>query len=122
MLCEGGAERGSQGGFAVHHAVLEDDAADDDGDGGRELADEPERCGCGGNVSRLDVRLERDERGLEIWANAHAGDDLEGENAAPGAAVGEVDVEAEADGHEYDAEVDWGQVFACFLDEDADYN
>ena len=45
---------------------------------------------------------------------------MEGEDAAPGGGVGEVDVEAETDGHKEDAEVDGGQVLACFLDEDAD--
>ena len=45
---------------------------------------------------------------------------MEGEDAAPGAGVGEIDVETEADGHEKHAEVDGGQVLACLFDEDAD--
>ena len=100
---------------------MEDDAADDDGDGGCELADETERCCCGGDVAGFDVGLEGDEGGLEVGADAYAGYDLEGEDAAPCAAVGEVDVEAETYGHEEDAEVDGGEVLACFFDEDADY-
>ena len=64
------AESGAEGGFAGHHAVLEDDAADDDGDGGGELADEAEGRGCGGDVAGLDEGLERDEGGLEIRADA----------------------------------------------------
>ena len=56
---------------------------------------------------------------LKIGTDAEAGDDLVGENAAPLAAVGKVDVEAETEGHEEDAEPDWGQVLACFFDEDA---
>ena len=122
MLCESWAERRLQGRFAVHHSVLENDAADDDGDGGGELADETECRRCGSDVAGLDIRLERDEGGLEVRTNAYAGDDLEGEDAAPGAAAGEVDVETETKGHEDDAEVDWREVLACFLDEDADYH
>ena len=60
MRSEGRAESGAQGGFAGHHAVLEDDAADDDGDGGGELADEAESRGCGGDVAGLDEGLEGD--------------------------------------------------------------
>lgn len=47
---------------------------------------------------------------------------MEGEDAGPGAGVGEVDVETKAEGHEEDAEVDGGKVLACFFDEDADDN
>lgn len=64
------AQRGAEGGFAGHHAVLENDTADDDGDGGGELADEAEGGGCGGDVARLDEGLERDEGGLEVRAYA----------------------------------------------------
>ena len=117
---DGGAESGAEGGFAGHHAILEDDAADDDGDGGGELADEAEGCGRGCDISRLDEGLEGYEGGLEIGAYAEAGDDLVGYDAAPGAGVGEIDKESEADGHEEDAEVDGGKVLACFFDEDAD--
>ena len=85
---EGGAESGAECRFAGHHAVLEDHAADDDGDGGGELADEAEGCGRGCNVSRLDEGLEGYEGGLEVGAYAEAGDDLVGEDAAPGAGVG----------------------------------
>ncbi len=48
------AEGGAEGGFALGHAILEDDAADDDGNGGGEVADEAKGCGCGGNVFWLD--------------------------------------------------------------------
>ena len=70
LLGEGWPERGAEGGFARHHAVLEDDAADDDGDGGGELADETERGSCGGDVAGLDEGLECDQWGLEVGADA----------------------------------------------------
>ena len=46
---EGGDEEGALGG----DLVLEDYAADDDGDGGAEVADEAEGGGCGGDVAFL---------------------------------------------------------------------
>ena len=64
------AQSGAEGGFAGHHAVLENDTADDDGDGGGELADEAEGGRCGGDVPWLDEGLERDEGGLKIRADA----------------------------------------------------
>ena len=69
----------------------------------------------------MDQRLQRDERGLEIWAYAQAGDDLVDDDAGPGApTVGKIEEEAEAEGHEDHAEPDGREVEACFLDEDAD--
>jgi len=50
--------------------VLEDDAADDDGDGGCEVAHEAERRGCGGDVLVCDEGLQCDEGGLEVRADA----------------------------------------------------
>lgn len=76
------------------HAVLEDDAADDDGDRGGDVAREAERCGRGGDVAGLDERLQRDERGLEVGAHAKPGDDLVDDEFRPFAAVvGKIDVE-----------------------------
>lgn len=114
-----GRERGPQHGLVRGHAVLEDDAADDDRDGGGEVAHEAEHGRRGGDVAGRDFRLERDQGGLEVGAHAETGDDLEWEDAAPGAGGGDVDVEAEADGHEDHAEPDRGEVFASLLDEDA---
>jgi len=37
--------------------VLEDDLADDDGDGGTEVADEAKGSGCGADISRIDLGL-----------------------------------------------------------------
>ena len=102
------------------HAVLEDDAADDDGDGGREVADEAEGGGGGGDVAGRDERLHCDEGRLEVRADAEAGDDLKDDDARPGRRGGEVEVEAEAEGHEGHAEPDGGQVLARLADEDAD--
>ena len=114
------AESGAESGLAGHHAVLENDATDDDGDGGGELSGEAEGRGCGGDVAWFDEGLERDQGGLEIRAYAYPGDDLEGEDAAPRAGVGEIDVETEANGHEEHAEVDGREVLARFFNEDAD--
>lgn len=102
------------------HAVLEDDAADDDGDGGGEVADEAEGGGRGGDVLGRDEGLEGDERGLEVGADAEARDDLEEDDAGPGGVGGQVDVEAEAEGHAGHAEPDGGEVLARLADEDAD--
>lgn len=122
------SERGShvrgktraEGILALLHAVLEDDAADDDGDGGRHIADEAKGRRRGGDIPRLDEALQRDERGLEIGSYAQAGDDLVDDDAGPGAfVVWQVDEEAEAEGEEDHSEPDGGEVVACFLDEDA---
>lgn len=119
--CEHGGElrtqRGFQRGFVGHHSVLEYDTPDDDGDGGGEVAEEAEGCRCGRDVAGRDERLQGDERSLEVWPHAQAGDDLVGEDAAPGSGGGDVDVEAETDGHEEHAQPNWGEVLACFLDE-----
>lgn len=104
------------------HAILEDDAADDDRDGGRQVPHEAEHGRRGGDVSRRDLGLEGDQGSLEVGAHTEARDDLEGEDAAEGAGGGDVDVEAEADGHEDHAEPYRGEVLAGFLDEDAANN
>ena len=112
-------ERRAQHVLVGDHAVLEDDAADDDGDGGGEVPHEAEEGRRGGDVSRRDFRLEGDQGSLEVGAHAEAGDDLEGEDPAPGPGGGDVGVEAEADGHEDHAEPDRREVLAGLLDEDA---
>ena len=91
---------------------MEDHATDDDGDGRSDVAGETEGGGCSGDVARFDERLESDEGRLEVGADAETGDDLEGEDAAPGAVGREVDEEAEADGHEKHPKPDWGEVLA----------
>lgn len=65
------------------HSVLEDDAADDDGDRGPERTDKAEGRSCGGDVLWVYFRLEGDEGRLEIGASADAGDDLEDDDACP---------------------------------------
>ncbi len=117
---DAGAEGGLQGGAVLLHAVLEDDAADDDGDGGGEVADEAEGGGGGGDVLGRDEGLQGDEGGLEVRADADAGDDLEDDDAGPGRVGREVDEEAEAEGHEGHAGPDGGEVLARLADEDAD--
>ena len=64
------------------------------------MADEAECSGCGCDIAGRDEGLEGYEGGLEIRADAEAGDDLKGEDAGPGAGGGEVDVETKADSHE----------------------
>ena len=67
----------------------------------------------------LEVGLEGNQWGLEVGANANSSDDLVDEDLAPLSVVGEVDEEAEAEGHEAEAEDDGFFEHACFLDEDA---
>ena len=57
------------------HVVLEDNAADDDGDGCRELPDEAECAGGCGDVAPWDRGLESDEGGLEVRTDSDAGND-----------------------------------------------
>ena len=101
------------------HAVREDDAADDDGDGGGEVAGEAKSSGRGGDVSGLDLGLQGYEWRLKVWAHADTSDDLEDDKAGPGGVGGEVDVEAEAEDEEEHAEPDWFEVAARLADEDA---
>ena len=94
-------QRGLQLARVLRHAVLEDDAADHDRDRGGEVAHEAERRGRAGDVSRLDQGLQRDQWGLEARSDAESSDDLVDDQLVPGAfAVGEVDVEPEAERHE----------------------
>ena len=102
------------------HAVLEDNTADNDGDGGSQIPREAKRRGRGRDILRFDERLQRDERGLEIRAHAQTGDDLVDDDAGPRCVWGKIDVEAETEGHEEHAEVDGREVLASFADEDAD--
>ena len=44
---------------------------------------------------------------------------MEDDDAGPGGVGGEIDKETKTEGHEEEAEVDRGQVLACFSDEDA---
>ena len=109
-----------QGRFALFHSILEDDAANDDGDGGTEIANETKgRCGSR-DIPRGHKRLQGYERRLEVWAHSNTGYDLEGKDATPGTTDGEVDVETEADGHEEQSEPDRRKVLTCLLYEDAD--
>lgn len=78
------------------HAGREDDAANDDGDGCRELADEHEGTRRAGNVARLDGGLQRDQGRLEVGPDTHAEDDLEANDLGPVRGRAEVDEEAVA--------------------------
>lgn len=104
----------------LRHAVLEDDTTDDDGDGGCDVTCETKGCSRTSDIRRFDHSLEGNKWGLEIRANADTGDDLVDDDAGPGRIVFEIDVKAEAEGHEEEAEPDWWEIFACFLDHDAD--
>lgn len=114
----GGQTRG-EGGLPAGHAVLEYDAADDDGDGRGDVPREAERRGRGRDILWFDQRLQRYQRGLKIRSHADAGDDLIDDDAAPARVVWEIDVETETEGHEEQSEPDGWEVLACFLDEDA---
>lgn len=104
------------------HAVLEHDAADDDGRGGRKVADESHRRGRGRGVVLGDPRLEGQEWGFEEEAGAQAGDELEADDLAQrggGRRRGEVDVEAVADSEEGHPEPDQFEVAPRAADGDA---
>lgn len=109
-----------QGRFALFHRILEDDAANDDGDGGTDIADET-KCRCGSrDIPRRHKCLQGYKRRLEIWPHSNTGYYLEREDATPGATDGEVDVETEADGHEEQSEPDRREVLPCLLYENTD--
>lgn len=85
--------------MALAHAVLENDAPDDDGDGGGKGADEAEGSSCGSDVAGEDFGLEGDKGGLEVWACSQTGKDLVDDNFVPGvAARREVDEKAKSEG------------------------
>ena len=98
---------------------MEDNTAEHDGHGGRELADEAEGARRDCDVMARDMVLKGDEWGLEVWAYADAGDHLIDDNFGPFGVVGEVDEESEAEGHEAHAEPDGFLVAADSLDIDA---
>lgn len=106
-------------GRVLAHLVLKYDATYNDGHGGREVAGEAKGRGRGGDVAGPDFRLESDEWGLEVGADADPRDDLEDDDARPGRVGGEVDVEAEAEGHEESAEPDHRAVTAGLADDNA---
>lgn len=81
----------------VVHFVVEDDAADDDGDGGAELADEGEGGGGRTNVARLDVGLKGNEGSLEVGTDADTSDDLEDDDLGPVGLWLKVDEKTETD-------------------------
>lgn len=99
---------------------MEDDTANNNRNGGCEVASEAECGGRGSDIFWLNKCLERDEWALEVWADTDAGDDLVDDDAGPAGFRGEIDVKADPQGHEKHAEPDRGKVLACFLDEDTD--
>ena len=102
----------------VLELVLEDDAAESDGDGCSQVAREAEGGGADGDVVTLEVGLEGNQWSLKVWPNAYAGNDLVDEDLAPLLVVGKIDEEAEAEGHEAEAEDDGFFEDAGLLDED----
>ena len=111
----------SQGRFecgdAFHDFVLEDDAANDDGDGCCEVAHEAKGC-CGGcNVSGVDLGLEGYQGRLEVRPDANTCYDLVDDDSSPGGLGREVNEETESQGHEKHAEPNRRQISACLLDE-----
>lgn len=115
FVWEDGGEVGAFGG----EDVGEDDAAQDDGDGGGELADEAEGAGGGSDVLWFDGALEGDEWRLEVGSHANAGDDLVDDYFGPVSGRVQVDEEAESECHEDEAEPDGFPIAACLFDVDA---
>ena len=105
--------------MSTGHTILKNHPANHDGDAGGDISREAKRRGRGGDILCLDERLQCNERGLEIWTDADARDDLVNDDAGPGRSFREIDVEAETERHEDHAEPDRGKVLAGFLDEDA---
>lgn len=111
---------GREVGGLVCEDVGEDNAAEDNGDGGAELADEAEGARRGGDVLGLDGGLQRDQRALKVGSDADAGDDLVDDDFGPVGPRVQVDEEAEAERHEDEAEPDGFAVAAGLFDDDAD--
>ena len=106
--------------MALDHPVLEDDTANDDGDGGTEVTDESKGRRGSRDIPRSHMCLKGYKRCLKVWPNSYTGYDLEGEDATPGTTDRKVDVETEADSHEEQSEPDRREVVPGFLNEDAD--
>lgn len=112
------AKGGGEASVVAVHFVLEDDAADDDGGCGGELADEAEGGRGGGDVAWFRVGLERDEGSLEDGPGSEAADDLVEDYFRPGGVRIQVDVEAVTKSEEEHAGPDRGKVLSCLADED----
>lgn len=106
--------------MALSHSVLEDDTANDDGDGGTEVADESKGRRGSRDVPRRDMCLKGYKRCLKVRPDSNTGYDLEGEDATPGATDRKVDVETEAKSHEEQPKPDWWEVMPGFLNDGAD--
>ena len=62
---------------------MENDPANNDGQGGCKIAHEAEGCCCGGDVTGGDEGLKGDKRSLEVWTDADAGNDFEDDDPGP---------------------------------------
>lgn len=115
-----GAKFSPQSPLLCLHLVVENDATDRDGDGRAQLAEEAETGGCGTDIARLNVGLQRNEGGLEVGTDTNASNDLEDDNFGPVSVVAEVDEETEPESHDGEAEHDGDFIVARALDDDAD--
>lgn len=114
-----GAEAAHEGVPLVLHLGVEEDAADDDGDGRRQLPDEHEGARRAGDVPPLERVLQRDQGRLEVGADAEAEDDLVQDDLGPVGVRVEIDEEAVPERHEGEAADDGRQVLAGLLDHEA---
>ena len=117
----GGCRRGQHGAEmvdALAEDVLVDYCPQDDGDGGGDLSDKAECCGCGCHVAGVDVGLEGHQRRLEEWPHADAADDLVDDDTRPRSVPLEIDEEAIAECHEEEPADDEFAVPAGDLDQE----
>ncbi len=111
---------GGEVGPLLGEDVGEDDATQDDGEGGGKLAHEAKGAGRDRDVLCFDGRLQCDQWTLEVRSDAESGHDLVDDDLGPVGGGVEVDEEAESERHADEAEPDGLAVAAGFLDEDAD--
>jgi hypothetical protein len=80
----------------LRHFVLQNNAADDDGNAGRQVSDEMERRNRCTSIALVDIALECGKRKLEIWTESNTGNDLIENDLSPAAIPPEVGEEAVA--------------------------
>lgn len=109
-----------QGRLAFFHPVLEDDTADDNGDGGTDVASERKSRRGSRDIPWSHMCLKGDKRCLKVRPNSNTGYDLEGDDATPGTTDRKVDEETEAKSHEEQPEPNRWEVVPGFLNYGAD--
>lgn len=102
--------------------ALKDDLAEDDADGGGEVAEEIERTGGNTDVFGRNERLHADDECLHVGADAGGEQDLEDDDAWPVASRAERDHEAKREREDGHADPNDPEVVARSLDHDAHDN